>query len=492
MLRLLLFVTAWLSLVLAEHKGKVYKFPEGFRWSTATASYQIEGAWNEDGRGLSIWDKFVRKPGKIIDNSTGDVSSDSYHKFREDIQLISDMGLKEYRFSFSWSRIFADGTPNSLNPAGVLYYHEVLDELISHGITPVVTLFHWDLPQGLQDRGGWLNRDVVDWYLDYAKFCFHEFGHKVQYWITHNEPIIHSTYGHCGLWGEHAPGGLKEHCDWAPYVVGHHMLLAHAYAYRYYHGTRGLGKGKVGITNHVLFPIAESQDDEKVRDLVLDFSLHWFNHPIFKRDYPDKMKAWLAYLSKKEGRSASRLPEFTPHELDLLSGSADFLGLNYYISMIVRTSSKPEVNMFGMDAPAKLWLSKKWMPVGREHSWIRSHPQGLEGLLDIIREEYDNPEVLITENGCMDTPGESLEDVTRIRYLGGHIAAVSKAISRGSKVAGYTLWSLIDNFEWADGYTNLFGVHQVDFDSPNKTRTPKKSSKFYADVVRNNALTWNS
>ncbi|PAV74238.1 hypothetical protein WR25_03913, partial [Diploscapter pachys] len=410
-----------------------------------------------EGRGPSVWDEFVRKPGKIVDNSTGDVAADSYHKYKEDIALLKKLG---------------------------------------------VTLYHWDLPLALQDKGGWLNRDTIEHFRKYAKFCFTEFGKKVKIWITINEPMVVATMGHCGKSGEHAPGGLKEHCHWSQYLAGHNLLLAHGHAYRTYHGMnwKPSERGYVGIANSIQWVIPETEADEEITKLARDRTFGWFSHPILKNDYPPLLKERIKLLSKLEGRAESRFPEFTEFEKLMLSGSADFLGINYYVTLITKRLENDQdrksqseyrpANLEGTldDIPAMGYQNRSWMPVGDSTSWIRSYPDGLEGLLDYVRTEYSNPDVIITENGCMDTPNENLNDITRIRYLKGHIAAVSKAMSKGSKIRGYNLWSLIDNFEWADGYTKLFGIHKVDFNDPNRARTSKLSAKIYSEIIQSNQV----
>ncbi|KAL6742820.1 hypothetical protein Aduo_015928 [Ancylostoma duodenale] len=303
--------------------------------------------------------------------------------------------------------------------------------------------------------------------------------------------MAQSHQGYCGLGGEHAPGGFQEHCSWAQYLAGHHMLLAHAHAYRAYHGLFPYSAGKVGIANSAAWIEPESEAEAAFAEEVRQWTTVWFTHPLFEGDYPPAMRATVDKKSKDEGRSSSRLPYFNEYEMQMLIGSLDFLGVNYYNTLIVRAFREEERDVrkaINYDVDGTGWLSKKDMPVGRPDSWLSSHPAGLRSLLNYIKEKYDNPEMFITENGCMDTPGEGDNDITRMRYLRDHIAAVSQAISDGCNIVGYTLWSLIDNFEWSDGYTNLFGIHKVDFSSPSRPRTPKSSAKLYKEIIRNNSV----
>ncbi|KAE9416728.1 hypothetical protein Angca_002486 [Angiostrongylus cantonensis] len=450
---------------LTKRRPEYHNFPSGFKWSVATSAFQIEGASKEDGRGPTIWDEYQKKPGKIIDNSTADISSDSYHKFREDIKLLKSLGVSHYRFSLSWSRMFPTGVTTNPNLKGIQHYHAVIDNLIENNIEPMVTLYHWDLPLALHDAGGWLNKEIVKWFRLYAVFCFREYGNKVKLWVTLNEPFAQATLGYCGIKGEDAPGGFQEHCHWAQYLVGHHMLLAHAHAYRAYHGLPSKLKGKIGIVNSAVWVEPEWESENEFAQEVRQWTVDWFIHPLFEGDYPAKMREIIDKNSKAEGRSGSRLPYFTPYEQDVLIGSFDFLGVNYYITHFVRRFRQGEKGLVFLDTSfykRKIFCSL----VGDKDSWLRSHPSGLRALLNYIRYQYDNPEMFITENGCMDTPGEFLNDVTRMRYLREHIAAVSQAIVDGCNVVGYTLWSLIDNFEWTAGYTKLFGIHKISHRTP--------------------------
>ncbi|CAJ0589829.1 unnamed protein product [Cylicocyclus nassatus] len=454
---------------------------------------RISGLLDIAGRGPSIWDEYTKKAGKIRDNSTADIAADSYHKIQEDITLLKTLGVSDYRFSLSWSRIFPKGTGKP-NPKGVEHYHKVVDALLENGIEPMITLYHWDLPLALQDLGGWLNRDIIRWFRFYAVFCFREYGDKVKTWITINEPYVQVSFGYCGIFEEHAPGGFQEHCAWSQYLAGHHMILAHAHAYRAYHSLfRGHSDGKVGITNVHTWLEPASEAETEFAEQARDWTMRWFIHPFYEGDYPPAMRAAVNQKSVEEGRTTTRLPYFSGLERELLMGSFDFLGINYYYSNIVRRFAPEEQQdvqkRIDYDVDGIFWLSNEDMPVGDKNSWISNHPSGLRAVLNELRERYGNPEVFITENGCMDTPGEGLHDVTRMRYLRDHIAAVSQALEDGCDVVGYAVWSLMDNFEWSDGYSQLFGLHRVDVSSPSRQRTPKASAEFYAEIIRKNSVT---
>ncbi|KJH43867.1 glycosyl hydrolase, family 1 [Dictyocaulus viviparus] len=305
-----------------------YGFPSGFRWAVATAAFQIEGATKEDGRGPSIWDEYQTKPGKISDNSTADVTSDSYHKFHDDVKLMKSLGVSYYRFSLSWSRILPTGDISTPNRKGIHYYHALIDTLIENKIVPMVTLYHWDLPLALQDVGGWLNRKIVKWFRLYAVFCFREFGDKVKHWITLNEPHAQAHVGYCGIGEEHAPGGFQDHCSWTQYLAGHHMLLAHAHAYCAYHNLFNDSKGKIGISNSENWAEPESKIESDFAQEVRQWFAGWFIHPIFEGDYPPAMRQTVDKNSIAEGRASSRLPHFSDHERKLLVAPHLMLGLD--------------------------------------------------------------------------------------------------------------------------------------------------------------------
>ncbi|XP_078588140.1 lactase/phlorizin hydrolase-like [Branchiostoma floridae x Branchiostoma japonicum] len=470
------------------------RFPDGFIWSTATASYQIEGGWEADGKGESIWDRFSHTPGKVDRGDTGDVACDSYNKYREDVQLMADLGLKYYRFSLSWTRIFPDGTlASGPNEAGVAYYNNLIDELVRNGVTPMVTLYHWDLPQNLQDTyGGWVSQGIVKHFNDYATFAFQTFGDRVQYWITFNEPWVVCYIGY-GT-GEHAPGIQDERNS--TYLCGHNILKAHANAWHTYDtGFRQSQGGQVGITLNSDW--AEPRDPDLVADVIatdryLQFYLGWFANPIYSvgGDYPVVMKEAVLAKSQAEGLRESRLPQFTQEEVEYIRGTSDFFGLNHYTTRIIEDNvvvgAAPG---YANDRDIAQYTAPEWSRA--ESEWLYEVPWGLRRLLNFIKLNYGDPEVLVTENGRSDgdvTP-PLMVDTCRICYYMTYIDEVLKAIEEdGVKVRAYTAWSLMDNFEWARGYTERFGLHYVDFNDLNRPRTPKESAGFFKDVIANNGF----
>ncbi|TKR87929.1 hypothetical protein L596_012255 [Steinernema carpocapsae] len=447
---------------------------------------------------MSIWDRYIQKH-PTPDNSTGKIACDTYHKFREDSLLLQDIGVKQYRFSISWPRIMPEGRPDKINLEGVWYYHQLIDSLLSKGIQPLVTIYHWDLPLTLSDRGGWLNGEIVDWFGDYARFLFREYGGKVKFWTTVNEAYVHAKYGYCGEPLEHAPGGFKPNCEWTMYLAAHHLILAHSKAGNIYKKEfQPNQKGQIGMTiQAVWYEHEDKPADREAAARVFDFQFSWFAHPIYSKegDYPLRMREQLSKLSHEEGRSASRLPSFTPQQIKEIRNSADFLSLNYYTSYVV-TQDLPvnntvqewgKLTQWGRDIGAYISVNPHWKQIAG--TWLRSHPKGLREILNFIRTNYDNIPVYITENGCMDEPSEGLKDVTRIQYVGDHLLAVHGAIAEdGCDVRGYVLWSFLDNFEWAFGYHDRFGLFHVEFKSPERTRTAKASVEWYKRVIAANGL----
>ncbi|KAK0409938.1 hypothetical protein QR680_004850 [Steinernema hermaphroditum] len=469
-------------------------FPSNFTWAASTAAFQIEGATREGGRGPSIWDRFVKERGAVVDNSSADVACDSYHKFRNDVAILKYVG--QYRFSISWSRILPTGTVEEMNQEGVQYYHHLIDALLEHGIIPMVTLYHWDLPLSLQDRGGWLNEKVIDWFGNYASLCFQLYGEKVKHWITLNEPYSQIQNGYCADDGTvHAPA-MKGQCEWTAYLVGYHMLLAHSRASKIYRDAfKDIQNGRIGVSLSANWMVPETEDDEELADRAFQMMFGWFAEPIFgpEGDYPAAMTERMDDLMRKEGRVTSRLPILSEHQVDELLGSADFLGINYYNSLMVREPKKGELkkarSQLKRDVGGIFFYDSEWPNVGKPDSWIKYFPEGLREILKYVKERFDNVPVMITENGCMDTPGEEFEDDTRIFYMTGHLAEISRAINEdGCNVLGYSVWSIMDNFEWADGYTSPFGLYHVNFEDPERERTPKKSAEWFRRVTKQNAI----
>ncbi|GBP05953.1 Myrosinase 1 [Eumeta japonica] len=404
---LLICALSW-GAEIRKTRNDVRNFPDGFLFGTATASYQVEGAWDEDGKSENIWDHMTHtQPCIIKDCSNGDVADDSYHQYERDVEMMRELGLDFYRFSLSWSRILPSGFADKVNEAGVAYYNNLINEMLKYNIEPMITLYHWDLPQRLQDLGGWANPHIVDWFSDYARVAYEQFGDRVKYWITINEP--------------------REVC----------YQVAHAKAYHIYDEEfKPVNGGVIGITLSANWyePETDSESDTTATEERIQFEWGQYAHPIYSvsGDFPPVMKEKIAAKSEEQGYPRSRLPEFTPEEIE---------------SMV---------------------------------------PWGFYKLLTKIRESYNNPPVFITENGFSTTGG--LEDDNRIRYYRGYLSAMLDAMEEGSDVRAYAAWSLMDNFEWMQGYTERFGLYEVDYESPERTRTPRKSAFVYKEILRTRTL----
>ncbi|SHF78229.1 broad-specificity cellobiase [Caldanaerobius fijiensis DSM 17918] len=442
----------------------VHKFPDDFVWGTATAAYQIEGAANEDGRGESIWDRFSHIPGNVWNNQNGDVACDHYHRYKEDVQILKEMGVKGYRFSISWPRVIPDGT-GKINQKGVDFYNNLIDELLRQGIQPFVTLYHWDLPQALQDRGGWTNRDTTDYFAEYAQQMFKQYGDRVKHWITHNEPWCTSFLGHAI--GVHAPG-LKDFS--AALLAAHNVLLSHGKAVEVF---RQMGlDGKIGITLNLTpsYPASNSADDLQAATISDGFSNRWFLDPVFKGQYPDDMVKVFGTFAK--------IPEIQESDMKLISSNIDFLGINYYSRSLVKHNPDAQ---FGVETlkPEGQYTDMDW----------EVYPQGLYDLLLRIKKDYGDIDLYITENGAAFkdvVENDQIDDIDRLNYLKKHFEKAAEAIRDGVKLKGYFVWSLMDNFEWAFGYSKRFGLIYVDYET--QRRLWKKSARWYKDVIANNSV----
>ncbi|XP_067935078.1 cytosolic beta-glucosidase-like [Watersipora subatra] len=459
------------------------KFPENFLWGTATASYQVEGAWNADGKGVNVWDTFTHEGGHVVNNETGDVACDSYHKYKEDVQLMKSIGLSHYRFSISWSRILPDGTAASYNEKGMQYYRDLVDELTGNNIIPLATLYHWDLPQPLQDAGGWLNESIISYFEDYARICFQELGSKVKLWLTHNEPF-ETCWSAYGL-GEDAPG-YSDHPGTYPYQCAHNLIKSHATVWHLYNiRYRPSHHGKVGITLNVEWKEPKYANQTAAADRSLDFMLGWFANPIYVNgNYPQSMIDQVAMKSAAQGFKESRLPTFTSDEMNYIRGTSDFFGVNHYTTRLVEHhQNSPELVSFVADQDTLETFDPTWPRAAS--LWLYEVPWGMRKVLNYIRVTYGNPDILVTENGVSDHSG-SLNDQFRIQYHSSYIANMHQAIQDGCKVIGYTAWSLLDNFEWALGYSEKFGIHQVNFMDPARPRKAKMSAGWFRELIKNN------
>ncbi len=455
-------------------------FPKHFTWGTATASYQIEGAWQEGGKGLSIWDAFSHSPGKIAHGHTGDTTCDHYHRFREDIAMMKAMGLKAYRFSIAWPRIQPLGYGKA-NHEGIRFYSELVDELLANDITPWVTLYHWDLPLALQlEMDGWLNPKLAERFQEYADICFSHFGDRVKHWITFNEPWVTAILGYGQ--GVFAPGRISNS---EPYQAAHTMLRSHALAVQTYRERYGAQNGRIGITNNCDWrePLTDSAADRQAAQRALEFFLSWFSDPIYFGDYPAVMRE----------RVADRLPRFSDHDRFLLKGSVDFFGLNHYTTMYAADATGQDISQevygnggLSADQEVQLSVDPGWEKTDMNWAIV---PWGCRKLLQWIDQRYSRPEIVITENGCAlaDHPRNGrVHDQARIDFLSAYLGEIHKAIAAGVNVTGYFLWSFMDNFEWASGFSKRFGLHYVDFASGE--RTAKDSAAWYSQVVKQNGF----
>jgi beta-glucosidase len=440
-------------------------FPEGFQWGAATAAYQIEGAAYEDGKGLSIWDVFCKQPGRVLGGESGDVACDHYHRFRDDVALMAELGLQTYRFSLSWPRVIPFGA-GDVNEPGLAFYDRLVDELLGAGIQPAATLYHWDLPQALQDRGGWADRDTALRFADYAALAFDRLGDRVTRWITHNEPIVTSMAGHRN--GVLAPG-IRDLAITARVV--HHLLLSHGLAVRAF---RAAGHpGEIGLTNaNTSYEAGDERPETAVAlELARDFDTRLFHDPIYGRGYPASV---LRYYESK----GAPFP-IEADDLDTIAAPTDFLGVNLYTRRRVLPDASRSVG-FDMAEPT--------LPL--TDMGYEAAPHALGDFVDFVSAEYGRPRIYVTENGVADDTGPvggRVDDEARIRLLRGFLAGLATAIEKGADVRAYYVWSLLDNFEWAYGYSKRFGIVWTDY--PTQARIPKESARFYSEVIRHNGVT---
>lgn len=440
------------------------RFPAGFLWGTATAAYQIEGAVAEDGRGESIWDRFCHTPGKVYEGHTGDVACDHYHRYEEDLDHLARLGVNAYRFSVAWPRIFPEGR-GQVNRKGLDFYQRLVDGLQARKIQPCLTLYHWDLPQALQEKGGWGNRDTARYFADYAHTLYQALGDRVPLWITLNEPWVVAILGHA--WGQHAPG-LTD--DALAMRVVHNLLLAHGWALQAFRDD-GPRRAQIGITLNLTYiqPDSDRAADLEAADLADRFTNRLFLDPLFKGSYPEPPEPL-----------SSALAGVAPDEMKLVSAPVDFLGINYYSRQIVRADAAAPFGVAMVPPKGDRVVTEMGYDV---------YPEGLGELLRRIHREYGPGQIYITENGVAFADryenGE-VDDPQRISSIQEHLLQVHQAIEEGVPVKGYFYWSLMDNFEWAYGYSKRFGLLYVVPET--LERVWKRSAYWYADVVRANAV----
>ena len=434
-------------------------FPHDFTWGAAASSYQIEGAWNEDGKGESIWDRFCHVEGNIKDGQGGDIACDHYHHYKEDVALMKELGLKAYRFSISWPRVLPKGR-GEVNKLGLDFYGRLIDELLGAGIEPWVCLYHWDLPQALQDEGGWANRDIVNHFANYVELMAREFGDRVKRWVVLNEPACVAILGH--LWGIHAPG-IKDSDTFLK--VSHHVQLAQGKAIQVLRDVSSDFQIGTVLNLSPVHPISSDDKNQEAADRVDELWNRWYLDPLIRGEYPPLAKKMLN--PPKE-------------DMDVIHQPLDFLGVNYYFRFLVaHDPTKP------LTAAIRVPKSSFVTEMGWE-----IYPDGMYEILSRLKREYNDPVLYITENGAafddkVKRNGE-VQDDDRIAFLRDHTAAAYRAIRDGVKLRGYLVWSIMDNFEWAKGYTKRFGLVHVNYQT--LKRTPKKSAYWYKQVIANNGF----
>jgi len=450
-------------------------FPKGFIWGVATSAYQIEGAWNEEGKGESIWDRFSHTPGRIEDGTNGDVACDHYHRWREDISLMKSLGVEAYRFSVSWPRILPRGR-GEVNQAGLDFYSRLVDGLLEAGISPFLTLYHWDLPQALQDEGGWRARATAEAFAQYADVVSRNLGDRVKHWITHNEPAVVGFEGH--LTGRHAPG-IQD--AYAALRAVHHLLLSHGWAVAVIRGNSR--KAEVGIALNLVsaVPASASAADFHACRHFDGYLNRWFLDPLYGRHYPADMVG--SHMAQGH-LAAEGLTFVHDGDLDTIAAQTDFLGVNYYTRAIVRDENAPD-NLPQITFPS---LESERTEMGWE-----VYPDGLYDILNRLYFEYQPRKIYVTENGASYSDGPDTDgrvgDHRRVDYLHDHLVAAHRAIQNGVPLAGYFVWSLMDNFEWAKGYTQRFGIVWIDYET--QERIPKDSALWYKETIAQNGFCMN-
>ena len=445
--------------------SKIFSFPEDFIWGAATASYQIEGAWDADGKGENIWDRFSHTPGNVENGDTGDVACDHYHRWQEDIGLMKEIGLQAYRFSVSWGRILPEGK-GQVNSAGIDFYNRLVDGLLEKGIEPYLTLYHWDMPQVLQDQGGWPARSTAEAFVEYADLVSRNLGDRVKNWMTLNEPFVSALIG-CVR-----PSRISARFDLDEMLAAaHHLLLAHGLSVPVIRANSSNSEVGIVLNLNQMHPASKSAGDRAAAWLDDGIVNRWYLDPLEGRGYPPD-------VIKHFGKSMDFVFE---SDLDVIAVPLDFLGVNYYTRRISRSQELPEDE----NEPRELYPN----PNPTEMGW-EVYPPGLSEILARINFDYNFPALYVTENGAAydDSVGEDghVNDPLRVQYLQSHFKSVSEAIKMGVPVKGYFVWSLLDNFEWAHGYSKRFGLIFVDYDT--QERVLKDSARYYKEVIKANQV----
>nr|XP_048321902.1 beta-glucosidase 18-like isoform X1 [Ziziphus jujuba var. spinosa] len=476
------------------------QFPEGFFFGTSTSSYQVEGAYLEDGKGFSNWDIFSHIPGNIHNNENGDVADDHYHRYLEDIEIMHSLGVNAYRFSISWARILPKGRFGNVNPKGIDFYNKIIDNLLLRGIEPFVTIHHVDMPQILEDRyGGWLNHLIQEDFVYFATICFNEFGDRVKYWMTINEPNLLADLSY--LTGQFPPLHCSQpfgncsvgNSDVEPLIAMHNMLMAHAKATEIYrkHFKEKQG-GLIGIVVNAFMyePFRDDEDvDREAVNRALAFSVAWMLDPLIYGEYPAEMRHYLGL----------DLPSFSNKEKELIRGSLDFIGLNHYSTLYAKDCIYSACSA-GDDRPIGGFLStfteRDGIPIGEPTGMkmLFVVPRGMKKMVDYLKERYDNMPIFVTENGYSSKTEQNervenlLQDEDRIKFHKAYLAALAGAIRDGADVRGYFIWSLADNFEWRFGYSMRFGLYHIDRITNSLQRTPKLSAAWFTSFLTNTTI----
>lgn len=437
-----------------------FAFPDGFLWGAATAAHQIEGSPLADGAGPSIWTRFAHTPGLTHNGDTGDVACDHYRRWKDDVRLMRELGLTAYRFSVSWSRVLPEGT-GRVNPAGLDFYSRLVDALLEAGIEPLLTLYHWDLPAALDDRGGWLNRDCAGWFAEYATVMAKALDGRVRKWVTLNEPWVITDGGY--LHGALAPGHRNKYE--AP-IASHNLMRAHGAAVQAY---RAVGRDEIGLVVNIepKYPASDAPEDQAATRRAHAYMNEQYLHPALLGHYPPELReifgdAW---------------PDWPAEDFALIRQPLDFLGINYYTRNVTRADGSWPLKAGAVKQPSATYTETGW----------EVFPQGLTDTLLWVRRTYGDIPLYVTENGAafFDPPvaeGGRVRDPLRIDYLRRHLRAVHEAIRAGCDIRGYMVWSLLDNLEWSLGYSKRFGIVHVNYAT--QQRTVKDSGRWYANVVR--------
>jgi beta-glucosidase len=451
-------------------------FPTGFLWGAATAAYQVEGAWNTEGKGESIWDRFAHTPGNVQNGDTGDVACDHYHRWEEDVRLMRELGLQAYRFSIAWPRVLPQGRGQP-NQAGLDFYSRLVDGLLEAGILPLVTLYHWELPQALQVAGGWPARSTAEAFVEYTDLVTRQLGDRVKHWMTHNEPSVAALLGYAI--GAHAPG-MQDYK--AAFHASHHLLLSHGWSVPVIRQNSADSEVGIAINVNWTVPASPSPFDRQAARHGDGVWVRWYLDPLFGRRYPADVVAdavTMGYLPP------GGLTFVQDGDLDAISAPLDLFGLNYYTRQIIRNEGTPAAENLPPTVIPPAQNDVHWTEMGWE-----VYPEGLFNVLSRLHFEYQVPPIYITENGCSYSDGPDgsgrVHDQRRIGYLRDHFAAAHRALEMGVPLKGYFVWSLMDNFEWAFGYAQRFGLVWVDYDT--QERIPKDSALWYRQVIAENCI----